>query len=186
MLEYNAPAANGVAANRVFGQLGNFTGEDCNLDSDDVSVDADSLCTTLGVAADINTSPNIYIADTNNNRVLEYNTPLTSGTTAKMVFGQPDFFTSSCNFGSSAPSLKSLCGPLMAAVDNLENLYVADTGNNRVLEYDNPLDPPHTPTATPKRTPTLTPKRTPTPTPKSTPTPAPGFEVKVIVWPPSR
>ena len=140
VLEYNAPAANGAAASRVFGQLGNFTGEDCNFDGDDASLDADSLCTAQGVTADVNVSPNIYIADTSNNRVLEYNIPLTSGTSADMIFGQPSFYTSSCNFGASAPSLKSLCAPLMAAVDKLSNLYVADTGNNRVLEYDNPLD----------------------------------------------
>jgi hypothetical protein len=85
-----------------------------------------------------------------------------------MVIGQPSFLTSSCNFGGSTPSCKSLCGPLTPAVDSVGNLYVPDFGNNRVLEYDKP-DPP---VATPKPTPTRTPKPTPTRTPKPTPTPA--------------
>jgi sugar lactone lactonase YvrE len=168
VLEYAAPSVNGVAASHIFGQLGNFTSEDCNLDAPDVNViDADSLCAAEGVAS--NSSGNLYIADTANNRVLGYTTPLTSSS-ATVVFGQGEEFTNNqCNFGTSVPSAKTLCAPLMAAVDSLGNLYVADTNNNRVLEYDKP-DPPAiaTPTPTPKRTPAPTPKPTskPTPTPK--------------------
>ena len=159
-LEYNTPSVSDAPANRVFGQLGNFTGQDCNLDSENPTIGAQTLCLAEGVAADTKTAPNIYIADTQNNRVLWYSTPLTSGTTAKLVIGQPDFFTNSRNFGGSAPSCKSLSGPLTPAVDSLGNLYVPDAGNNRVLEYDKPDPPPATPTPTPKRTPR------PTPTPK--------------------
>ena len=41
-----------------------------------------------------------------------------------------------CNAGADG-----LCSPAAIAVDASGNLYVADQSNNRVLEYDNPLDP---------------------------------------------
>jgi hypothetical protein len=169
VLEYNAPSINGVGANKVFGQLGNFTAEDCNLDSVTPDLDADSLCSADGMAPNASSTPSLYIADTNNNRVLWYSIPLTTGTTAALVIGQASFFTNACNFGGSAPSLKSLCRPLTPAVDSVGNLYVPDAGNNRVLEYDNPDPPPPTAKPTPTRTPT--PTHTPTAKPKPTPTP---------------
>ena len=90
---------------------------------------------------------NLYVADYINNRVLEYNTPLTltvtpgSGdTVADRVFGQGGSFTSNtCNLGLANPSASSLCNPVGVAVDAAGNLYVADYGNNRVLEYNTPL-----------------------------------------------
>ena len=168
VLEYTTPSVNGVSANKVFGQLGNFTAEDCNLDSVTPDLDADSLCGADGMAADGSATPSLYIADTNNNRILWYSVPLTSGTTADLVIGQASYFTNSCNFGGSAPSLKSLCRPLTPAVDSVGNLYVPDAGNNRVLEYDNPDPPPPGPTPKPTATRTPTPKPKPTPTPKPT------------------
>lgn len=137
VLEYTTPAASGAAATMVYGQLGNFTGEDCNLDSDYPELDATSLCFAEGVAADSSTTPTMYIADTQNNRVLRYRAPLTSSV-ADLVIGQPTFFNSSCNFGGSTPTCKTLCQPLTPAVDSLGNLYIPDAGNNRVLEYDHP------------------------------------------------
>ncbi len=183
VLEYNAPLAIGANAAHVFGQGGNFTTLNCNGGLSG----ADNLCNPLGVAVD--GLGNLYVEDTNNNRVLEYNTPLNlkSGergagdTTADLVFGQGDsFFSGGCNLGGSAPSPDSLCNPAMAALDGAGNLYVADSGNNRVVEYDQPLPiliatktPTRTHTPTPSKTPTRTPTRTatkkPTPTPTKTP-----------------
>ncbi|HKD67790.1 MAG TPA: hypothetical protein VKB84_13175, partial [Candidatus Binataceae bacterium] len=138
-------------------------------------------CGAEGMAADISTTPDIYIADTQNNWVLWYQTPLTKGTTAFLVIGQPSFFTNACNFGAGAPNCKSLCSPLTPAVDSLGNLYVPDSGNNRVLEYDNPDPPPAKPTPTHTATarPTPTPKATPKPTAKPT---AAAIKVGVVVW----
>jgi len=66
--------------------------------------------------------------------VLEYDTPLTSGTTADRVFGQPDFVSSLGNNGGIGANRLSY--PLGVALDAHGNLYVADYGNNRVLEFD--------------------------------------------------
>ena len=136
VLEYNTPFAGcgsfpcvGGGANRVFGQGGSFTSNTVNKGG----LSADSLNFPTGVALDAGS--NLYVADNGNNRVLEYNTPLTSGTTADTVFGQGGSFTSN-NIGVSADSLHS---PTGVALDAASNLYVADNVNNRVLEYNTPL-----------------------------------------------
>ncbi len=139
VLEYNAPFAScgsfpcvGGPANLVFGQSGSFTSGACNNGEE---VSADSLCGPEGVAV-VGSSANLYVVDNGNNRVLEYNTPLVSDTTADVVFGQGgNFYSNSCG-GVSADSL---CEPFGAAVDPGGNLYIADEGNNRVLEYNTPL-----------------------------------------------
>src|SRR5262249_56435811 len=81
---------------------------------------------------------NLYVADTSYNRVLEYQTPFVSKGRADLVLGQGgNFTTSDCNPALIAAD--SLCGPVAVALDASGNLYVSDSGNNRVLEYNNPL-----------------------------------------------
>src|SRR5204863_6030813 len=79
----------------------------------------------------------------NNHRVLGYAAPLTTpGMAATAVFGQANFTNKLCNDTSAAVgglSAKSLCLPEGLATDSSNNLYVADKGNNRVLEYNAPL-----------------------------------------------
>ena len=59
---------------------------------------------------------------------------------ANLVFGQGGSFTSgACDFDSPNGSAEDLCNPSGTAVDVNGNLYVADTQNNRVLEYDQPV-----------------------------------------------
>jgi sugar lactone lactonase YvrE len=107
-----------------------------------------NLASPEGVAVDSN--DNLYVADTSNNRVLEYSAPYTAcgGVLPctvgppNLVFGQlDDFYASDCNLGgfTVGTSADSLCGPRGIAVDSHDNLYVADNGNNRVLEYNTPL-----------------------------------------------
>ena len=109
----------------------------------------------------------LYVADYYNQRVLEYNTPLTTDTVADQVFGQAgSFATRTCNLGGVSDS--SLCNPFGVAVDASGNLYVTDDNNSRALEYDSPLGTPPTPVPTPS------PVRAPRP---STATHRPG-----LVW----
>ena len=120
-----------TVADRVFGQAGSFTTGTDNLGG----ISAGSLSLPGGAVVD--GASNLYVADASNNRVLEYSSPLTTDTVADRVFGQGGSFTSgACNLGGISAS--SLCAPSMIAVDGSGNLYVADTSNNRVLEYNSP------------------------------------------------
>ncbi len=162
------PPAN-VNSDAVFGQSGSFTSGLCD-NSRDFSPTAGTLCSPQGVAVD--RSGHLYIADTDNSRVLEYNSPLVTssvngGANASLVFGQSDFASSLCNRGVVTPGSSSLCVPSGVAVDAPGDLLVADTRNNRVLLFSQPLRPTPTPTPTP------TPAPTPTPTPSPTPIPPP-------------
>ena len=73
----------------------------------------------LGLAAD--SSGNIYIADTGNNRVVEE--MYLSGVT----------YDTPAGYGLQLVVASGLSGPQAVAVDASGNAYVADTGNNRIL-----------------------------------------------------
>ena len=136
-----ATLINGQPADKVFGQQGDFTSRTCN----NGGRSADTLCTPQGLTVD--TAGNLYVADRGNSRVLVYLTPFSStaiagsgDTTADFVFGQTSFNQGGCsNPTLSTANASSLCNPLGVAVDSLGNVYVADTTNNRVLEYNTPL-----------------------------------------------
>ena len=131
VLEYDAPLTTGQSADRVFGQGGSFTTTLPNKGG----VSANSLWEPYGVALD--EQGNLYVADTFNNRVLEYDAPLTTDLTADHVIGQPDFTHNTLNNGGV--SANSLDNPEGVVLDVQGNLYIADHGNHRVLEYDTPL-----------------------------------------------
>jgi len=81
---------------------------------------------------------NVYVADTGFSRVLRYAAPITSGKAASAVFGQGGSLSSgTANLGGV--SATSLALPEKLHVDASGRLWIADTGNNRVLEYDLPL-----------------------------------------------
>ena len=148
VLEYNTPynvtsvpGSGDAIADLVFGQTG-FTNARCNQGLNAPS--AVTLCNPKAVGID--NLGNLYIADTINNRVLEYNTPLavttvtgSGDTTADFVFGQPGMASAACNLGVASASAGSLCGPRGVAADASGNVYISDTNNHRVLEYNTPL-----------------------------------------------
>ncbi len=70
----------------------------------------------------------VYVADTGNNRVLIYNTPLTNGKPANVTLGDA--------LGAGATQMNMPTGLTIGPDDRL---YVADTGNNRVLVFDPPF-----------------------------------------------
>ena len=109
-------SAQSTTADVVYGQLGSFTTNGPN----DGGISANSLFLNSDVALD--SSGNLYVADSLNNRVLFY--PAGS-TTATRVYGQIGSFTtdSANNGGVSANSLDN---PTGVALDSSGNLYVAD------------------------------------------------------------
>ena len=95
-----------------------------------------SMCSPQGLALD--SKDNLFVSDSNHNRILIFNTPLNGSSgeagagdvTADEVIGQPDFVS-----GSLAHSVSGLSSPQQLATDAADDLYVADSNNNRVLEY---------------------------------------------------
>lgn len=128
VLEYDAPRTSDSVADVVFGQAGSFTSSACNP----------TMCAPQSVALDA--GGNLYVPE-GESRVLVYITPQTTDTIADGVIGQPNFGNNGCNAGFPHPDPATVCYPLGATVDSEGNLYVADTSNNRVLEYDIPLGP---------------------------------------------
>jgi len=95
------------------------------------------LSGSQGVGGDL--AGQLYMADTNNNRVLIFENAanLADGANASIVLGQPDFTTCSANTGGV--SSVSLNSPTGAFFDNAVSvLWVADWSNNRVLMYGVP------------------------------------------------
>src|SRR5262249_15498115 len=130
VLEYSPPLSSGMNADLVFGQSG-FTSKACNAAT---GIGSNTLCSPQGVAADV--AGNLYVADTGNSRAVEFNTPLivtstpgSGDTVADLAFG-----VAHCN-----TTTNSLCHPSGLALDVAGNLYIADTYNNRTLEFYTPL-----------------------------------------------
>src|SRR5271157_1803770 len=89
-------------------------------------------------------TPRLYVADPCNHRVLGFKDArkVTPGATADLVIGQPDMQTALCNYPSgdiNSPAKSSLCDPIGLLVDSSGNLYVADSGNGRVLRFPAPF-----------------------------------------------
>lgn len=79
----------------------------------------------------VGTSGKLWIADSNNTRVVGYNSfPLTNGAPADLVVGQIDF--TSNNPGSSATELANP----YSAVDNGTQVFVSDRNNHRIQVFN--------------------------------------------------
>ncbi|BDA78232.1 hypothetical protein LPTSP3_g11620 [Leptospira kobayashii] len=112
---------NSTTATRVYGQGGSFTSNTVN----NGGVSANSLSNPRGIHVD---SDGVYVADTDNNRILFF--PGTS-TTATRVYGQNGNFTTA-NTGASTDLLD---GPWFVT-SFAGNVYISDRNNHRILSYE--------------------------------------------------
>lgn len=119
-----------IVATNVWGQSGSFT-------TNASGTGAINLNGPTGVAVDKN--GNVYIADSSNNRVLYYPK---GNTLATRVYGQLNDFTCGAinnNGGCSSGVVlaDSLSAPTSVALDSSGKVYIADSGNHRVLVFPN-------------------------------------------------
>lgn len=122
VLEFPGPVTTGESATLVLGQSnleGSLSGTTAVNESEPASVAFDA-------------AGNLWVADYGNNRVLRYDAPLSTGEAASVVIGQPNMTTSDSTYPSS------LSGPNSVWLDAQGNLWVADSLDNRVVEYLGP------------------------------------------------
>ncbi|MCC6587090.1 MAG: hypothetical protein IT168_10395 [Bryobacterales bacterium] len=120
------PVCVGIA-DVVLGQP-DFTTKDLKAASDK------TLRAPMGIATDGTT---IAVADTDNNRILIWSTiPQTNQAAANVVLGQANFTSVAPNEGHrDVPSNRSMRAPQGVWIQN-RKLFVADTGNNRILIWN--------------------------------------------------
>src|SRR5216683_1043537 len=106
---------NGAAASVVLGRPDFSIVSKCPQ-----AVTAVTLCDPNSLTVDA--QGNLFVADTDGNRVLEYNPPLTGSMAASRVLGEPNFTTSVCT-----TSAAGLCSPHRVLLDGSGQLYVSDS-----------------------------------------------------------
>jgi sugar lactone lactonase YvrE len=124
VVQYKPPFSDGMNASVVVGQS-NFTERK-------VGTTQTNLKYPGHIAVDKGGS--LYVVDAENHRVLQFRPPFSNGIAASIVIGQTDFISSAS--GTTPRSLSFLAA---VAVDDDGNLYVSDTGNNRILVFKSPL-----------------------------------------------
>lgn len=137
VLHYTNPTTNLASADLVLGQFDDFT---CRVKNNDGTctekfgntASAENLFNPIGLAL----APNgaLFVADWNNHRVLRFDDPLGTDTTADAVYGQPNLDSNTPDNGGASQGLEL---PIDVILDGAFNLFVADSGNNRVLAYIN-------------------------------------------------
>lgn len=120
----NLPFANGQQADYALGQS--------NFSSSSFGTSASALHTPRGVSFDPNLGY-LYVADTDNNRVVMWNSAITmNNQPANRVLGQANMSSAS----APLPSSQSMNHPARVHVGGTSSVvYVADTGNNRGLVF---------------------------------------------------
>jgi len=133
VLIFTTPFKTGQAAKVVLGE------PDANTGCGALPTSATTVLTTGGLAFDNN--GNLWVADIGNSRILRFKAPFKTGKAADIVLGQPDFSSSTgveaCFLGT-APTAGNLCSPIGLAFDSSNNLWVADAGYSRILEFKSP------------------------------------------------
>jgi sugar lactone lactonase YvrE len=125
VLEFAPPFTNGEKASIVLGQV-NFTTVACYGSQS-------LMCVPEGLAFD--SAGDLWVADSQNNRVLEFASPFTNIEKASVVIGEPDFLSSSFNPASRS----TVYNPFSITFDSSGNLWVVDSDNNRVLKFTGPF-----------------------------------------------
>ncbi len=134
VVRYDSPTTTDQTADLVLGQ-GAFNKADPNRNNG--NPDGQTLLGPRGCGVDAD--GRLYVADQGNHRVLRYDPPISNGQFANKLYGQPDFKVGTGNIDGI--SATSMFVPVGVAVDpSTGNMYVADSGNHRILEFADPLN----------------------------------------------
>ncbi len=123
VLEFKPPLSNGMNASLVIGQP-DFVSRQSTLSQSGLST------FPYGGGVTFDESGNLWVGDSNNNRVLGFEPPFTTGMSASRVIGQQDFTTN-----ATSTAQNGLNHPEYPRFDSSGNLWVTDEQNNRVLEF---------------------------------------------------
>ncbi len=122
VVEFTPPFSNGQAASLILGGacaiFGQLLGANCLEVTEFIAFDHSGM---------------LWVSDTGNGRILGFPAPISSGENATVVLGQPDFATTFSNIWNATQSI--LITPEGIVFDSSGNLWVADSGVNRVLEF---------------------------------------------------
>lgn len=127
ILEFTPPFSSGQSASLVLG-VSDFTTN---------GYPALPSASTLGggpVGLAFDAACNLWAADLYNNRVLKFAAPFSTGMSASLVLGQPDF-TSNGNGSSS----NQMYWPQMITFDPTQNFWIANYGGGSILEFTAPF-----------------------------------------------
>jgi uncharacterized protein (TIGR03437 family) len=126
----SVPHANGQPPDVVVGQ------KDFTHNATSVPPTATSLRGPIGVWI---AGGKLYVADTQDNRVLIYNKiPTTNGVAADVVIGQPNFTSfvqPDLTLNNATPAANNMQDPISVTTD-ATHMYVADLGQSRVLIFN--------------------------------------------------
>ena len=130
----STPFGLGRAADGVIGQTDLISA----LPNMGVGAGATTLSAPSGVAVD--PAGNVWVSDTGNHRVIRFPVPAANGATADLLLGQAAFTDSVVNRGAGAgsPAGNTFDTPQGIWIDGVD-LWVADSGNNRVLKFSGPI-----------------------------------------------
>ncbi len=126
VLEFKPPFSSGMNASLVIGQPNFVTGT--------VSLSSSGFHDPFGVTFD--KAGNLWVGDSLNNRVLEFDPPFGLGMSASLVIGEQDFTTN-----TDAATQNGLDALGLSAFDSSGNMWVPDFSNNRVLEFSSTVVP---------------------------------------------
>jgi sugar lactone lactonase YvrE len=115
--------SNDQAATLVLGQT-NLNSNRYGTNSTDFDIGATAIA--------FDHSGNAWVTDWYNNRVLEFTYPFSTGEAASIVLGQASFTTGG---SASPPTASSMYRPIALIFDSAGDLWVADSLNNRILEF---------------------------------------------------
>lgn len=135
VLEFVPPFSTGMAASLELGFPAGVGMNSPTPPSDGWTCPAGAyLCGPAGLAFD--SSGNLWVADSVDNRVLEFVPPFSSGMAASLAIGQPNLTQSSA---PSLPSANTLSNPQGVAFDSNGDLIVTESSNNRVTIFVPPF-----------------------------------------------